>query len=64
MHDFMKANGYEAYEISNFSQAGHRAIHNSNYWNGLPYLGWAFSTFLFGNTQMEHCQQPFISSKM
>ena len=52
MHDFMKANGYEAYEISNFSQAGHRAIHNSNYWNGLPYLGFGPSAHSYiGNTR-------------
>ena len=30
---------WEHYEISNLSKAGHQAIHNSNYWAGLPYLG-------------------------
>jgi len=32
-------NHYEQYEISNFAQKGCRAIHNSSYWHGLPYLG-------------------------
>ena len=32
-------NHWEHYEISNLSKVGHRAIHNSNYWAGLPYLG-------------------------
>lgn len=32
-HDFHQ------YEISNFSRPGHRAIHNSRYWNRTPYLG-------------------------
>ncbi len=35
----MKANGYEQYEISNFSKPGCHAIHNTNYWLGKKYLG-------------------------
>lgn len=31
--------GYEHYEISNYALPEQRAIHNSNYWKGLPYLG-------------------------
>lgn len=37
--DFSTKNGYEHYEISNFAKTGNRAIHNSNYWLGKPYIG-------------------------
>lgn len=35
----MKQNGFEAYEISNFSLPGFRSRHNSSYWKQEPYLG-------------------------
>lgn len=31
--------GYEHYEISNLAKPGHRAVHNTNYWLGIPYIG-------------------------
>ncbi|SMD42315.1 oxygen-independent coproporphyrinogen-3 oxidase [Aquiflexum balticum DSM 16537] len=31
--------GYVQYEISNFGRPGQFAIHNTNYWLGVPYLG-------------------------
>ena len=37
--EIMEKEGWEHYEISNFCKKGHRAVHNSNYWNGVSYLG-------------------------
>jgi len=34
-----EAMGYEHYEISNLALKDHHAVHNSNYWQGKPYLG-------------------------
>ena len=31
--------GYEQYEVSNFALPGRRALHNSGYWERLPYIG-------------------------
>jgi len=35
----LQQGGFEQYEISNFSQPGKYAVHNTNYWRGVPYLG-------------------------
>jgi oxygen-independent coproporphyrinogen-3 oxidase len=37
--DTLKAQGYEQYEISNFSLPGYQAQHNTNYWKRGNYLG-------------------------
>ena len=38
-HDQLKARGFEHYEISSYARAGRRAVHNSLYWQGAPFLG-------------------------
>ena len=35
----MESTGLVQYEISNFGKEGHFAVHNSNYWKGVPYIG-------------------------
>ena len=37
--DFLTANGYLQYEVSNFGKKGFHSRHNHSYWAGTPYLG-------------------------
>jgi oxygen-independent coproporphyrinogen-3 oxidase len=38
-HDALAGHGFEHYEISSYARPGRRAVHNSRYWRGEPYLG-------------------------
>ena len=38
-HDKLTAAGFDHYEISSYARPGKRAVHNSLYWRGAPFLG-------------------------
>lgn len=50
---FAAENGYEHYEISNLAKKGHRAVHNTNYWLGVPYMGIGPSAHSFDGKNRE-----------
>lgn len=37
--DKLQNNGFEHYEVSNYAKSKHYAVHNTNYWKGVSYLG-------------------------
>jgi len=44
---YLKEQGFERYEISNFAKENHRCRHNENYWLGKKYLGFGPSACSF-----------------
>ncbi len=38
-HELLAAEGFHAYEVSNFAREGHESRHNRAYWEGRAYLG-------------------------
>jgi oxygen-independent coproporphyrinogen-3 oxidase len=54
MINYLNANDYEQYEISNFARNGHYARHNSSYWKRRPYLGVGPSAHSFNGVSRQY----------
>ncbi len=61
MCEYLKAAGFEQYEISAFCREGRRSIHNCGYWTGRPFLGLGPSAFSF--TEKARYRNPANLSK-
>ena len=49
--DFLPANGFEHYEVSNFAKSGFISKHNSSYWQQKKYLGLGPSAHSFNGSE-------------
>ncbi|HEX6597894.1 MAG TPA: radical SAM family heme chaperone HemW [Gemmatimonadaceae bacterium] len=50
-HGLLTGAGFEHYEVSNYARPGRRAVHNSAYWAGVPYVGLGPSAHEFDGTE-------------
>ena len=46
---FLKINGYNHYEVSNYSKNGYESIHNLNYWDNGSYYGFGLGSVSYIN---------------
>ncbi|MDE6230662.1 MAG: radical SAM family heme chaperone HemW [Muribaculaceae bacterium] len=50
--------GYQQYELSNYSLPGKESIHNSSYWKRTPYLGIGPSAHSYNGTNRRRANRP------
>lgn len=52
--------GYEQYEVSNFALPGYHALHNSGYWDRLPYIGFGPGAHSFDGDRRRSWNVPDV----
>lgn len=65
--EYLRANGYERYEISNYAKPGLECRHNIGYWTGVEYLGLGLgsSSFVFKRRfHVEHNLSTYMRIRM
>ena len=59
--DFLKANGYSHYEISNYSRPGYECRHNLKYWRCDEYIGVGLAAYsYFGSRRYGNTNDPRV----
>ena len=64
--EYLRENGYERYEISNFAKPGFRCCHNMKYWTANEYIGLGVSAHsYFGGVRYYNCSslEKYLSGK-
>lgn len=54
--------GYEQYEVSNFALPGYQAVHNSGYWERLPYIGLGPGAHSFDGNRRRSWNAPDVDT--
>ena len=58
-NQYLRAHGFERYEISNYAKKGFECKHNVGYWTGVPYLGLGLGASSYVYNRRFHTEENF-----
>lgn len=58
-NQYLRAHGFERYEISNYAKRGFECKHNVGYWTGVPYLGLGLGASSYVYNRRFHTEENF-----